>query len=221
MSTIDKVVIYAYASIKNALIMLNNRGYKVYDEKNIKGDEKYKLIDDELEKILGNIHVFNETYDDNMFFIFENDNKDKIFLQLFKNDLKKIIIVNKINEIIENNTINSIVCIGNEFPKNLNVELSDKNKIIIEFFKISELKIDVIRHELIPQHILLSNEEKKNFLDRTKFKESELPKIFITDRICRYYGGKVDDIFHISRKNMNNRIKNSGHGFFYRIVVLG
>ena len=38
----------------------------------------------------------------------------------------------------------------------------------------------------------------------------KIPNIKITDKICRYYNGKIDQIFRIYRKNK----------LYYRIVIL-
>lgn len=219
MDTIDEIIIKTYKSVKNALIMLHNRGYLVYDEKKVIGDNRHELINKELEELLGNIITFNETYDDKINFIFEKTDKSKVYLQLFKNITKKKDILQKITDICENNPIHNIICVGSDFPKNLQYDLSDNFKRHIEFFKIDELKIDIIRHELVPKHVLLTIEDKTKIMNERKYKESELPKIFITDRICRYYGGIDGDIFKIFRNNMTDRNKTSGSGIYYRIVV--
>lgn len=217
MDTIDEIIIKTYKSVKNALIMLHNRGYLIYDKDKV--NNSHELIDKELEEMLGNITTFDETYDDGMNFIFEKTDKSKVYFVLFKNITKKKDILQKITDICEDNPIHNIVCLGIEFPKNFQYELSDKFKRHIEFFIIDELKIDVIRHELVPKHILLTLEEKTKFISERKYKESELPKIFITDRICRYYGGINGDLFKILRNNMKDRNRTSGSGIYYRIVV--
>ena len=217
MDTIDEIIIKTYKSVKNTLIMLHNRGYLVYNEDKVHNN--HELIDKELEEMLGNISTFDETYDDGMNFIFEKTDKSKVYLLLFKNITKKKDILQKITNICEDNPIHNIVCLGIEFPKNIQYDLSDKFKRHIEFFTIDELKIDVIRHELVPKHILLTLEEKTKFIGERKYKESELPKILITDRICRYYGGINGDLFKILRNNMTDRNRTSGSGIYYRIVV--
>jgi DNA-directed RNA polymerase subunit H (RpoH/RPB5) len=66
----------------------------------------------------------------------------------------------------------------------------------------------------IPEHKLLSDEEKKAFLEI--FKESELAKINDTDMMSRYYAAKVGDIFKIVRPSLT-----AGKNIFYRKVVPG
>jgi len=76
----------------------------------------------------------------------------------------------------------------------------------IEIFNISELVFDVTTHVLVPKHILLTDEQCEQVI--SKFGK-KLPYIKKTDRICRHYDGKIDQIFEIQRPLE----------LYYRIVV--
>lgn len=84
----------------------------------------------------------------------------------------------------------------------------------VEFFFEYEMMEDIPSKMFIPEHILLLEDEKKDFLQI--FKESELAKINDTDIMSRYYAAKVGDIFKIVRPSLS-----AGKNIFYRKVVLG
>lgn len=81
-------------------------------------------------------------------------------------------------------------------------------------FFFHEFMEDIPSKNIIPQHILLTEEEKNELL--VNFKNKNLKKIFTTDMMSRYFDAKVDDIFRIERLNIT-----SGKGVDYRVVVQG
>jgi DNA-directed RNA polymerase subunit H (RpoH/RPB5) len=48
----------------------------------------------------------------------------------------------------------------------------------------------------------------------SKFSENELSKIYVADKMARYYGAKIGDIFRIVRPSLS-----AGNNVFYRRVV--
>jgi DNA-directed RNA polymerase subunit H (RpoH/RPB5) len=89
--------------------------------------------------------------------------------------------------------------------------LSNKNT---EFFLKHEMMIDIESVIFVPKHILLNDDEKKEYL--TKFNDTDLSKIFNTDIMSRYYGAKVGDIFKIIRPSIT-----AGKNIFFRKVING
>lgn len=83
-----------------------------------------------------------------------------------------------------------------------------------EFFFESEMLEDIPSKDIIPKHEIMKTDEKKELL--TKYSEAELSRILSTDIMCRYYGGKVGDIFKITRPSYT-----AGYSIFYRKVVVG
>ena len=76
--------------------------------------------------------------------------------------------------------------------------------------------INLIDHDIVPEHNLLSIEEKNDFKKIYDNDVSNLPKILLYDPISRYYNSKIGDIFRIKRPNIS-----SGYSIFYRVVVNG
>ena len=126
-------------------------------------------------------------------------------------------------------TIKKEASIENFLEKNADVHkfviinrLSDRAvKQILEYkntevFTMDELLIVVIDHYLVPLHILLSPEEKENYLTTFNHQIRDMKKILLNDPIAKFYGAKVGDMFKIIRPSIT-----AGKDIDYRIVIPG
>lgn len=176
--------------IKNVIKMLCNR--KLLDETKIDSYyndiiKNYNTLSYFEIKLLDNTLLNVMMIDSKITSLKKIDNIDEILL----NKKKKIFIVNSIqNKIWE-------VLIQNN----------------IEVFHYYEFLISIVDHDLVPDHILLTNNDKDEFLNLYKNQLSKVPFILQSDPITRYYNAQVDDIFKIKRVSPT-----TGISYYYRIV---
>jgi len=85
---------------------------------------------------------------------------------------------------------------------------------LLECFLEAELKFDITTHRMVPEHQVLSNEEKAELLKRYKLKDTQLPRMKTTDPISRYFGLQKGDVVRIIRKS-----DTAGRYVTYRVVM--
>lgn len=88
-----------------------------------------------------------------------------------------------------------------------------------QLFREVELASNITKHQLVPEHIKITGDERKRVIDKFATvngieKLDVLPGIFSCDPVAKYYNFKVDDIIKIKRPRPD--------GYFdlsYRIVI--
>ena len=75
-------------------------------------------------------------------------------------------------------------------------------------------KFNVLEHELVPEHILLTEEEAAEVLTRYNITRGQLPKIKTSDVVVKQIGAKPNDVIKIVRKSLT-----AGKAVAYRLVI--
>eukprot|EP00047_Mylnosiga_fluctuans_P023026 m.130718 g.130718 ORF g.130718 m.130718 type:complete len:222 (+) comp9458_c1_seq3:130-795(+) len=84
----------------------------------------------------------------------------------------------------------------------------------IQVFSKTELLVNVTKHQLVPQHDVLTDEEKAQLLARYKVSDDVLPSIQEDDPIARYYGLAKGQVIRITRRS-----ETAGRYVTYRITI--
>lgn len=80
----------------------------------------------------------------------------------------------------------------------------------------STRKVNILEHELVPQHILLSREDAAKLLKRMGISRRQLPWLLASDPAAKAIGAKPGDVVMIVRKSPT-----SGVSVSFRVVVRG
>jgi len=72
---------------------------------------------------------------------------------------------------------------------------------------------DILKHQLVPEHVILSEEEAEKVLEEMKIHAEQLPRIRTDDPVVKAIGAKEGDILKIIRESPT-----AGKFVTYRIV---
>ena len=174
----DKEKLTLYRVRKTVMEMLVDRGYIV-----------------PLSKINQSFDEFKESISDGNFTMSVQKDNDEGLLEsnrivvFFPNE-EKIAnehINNYIKKLYDQNIFHCILIVkGKMTPSAEKAIREHESTMNFEVFHEKELYINITRHEYVPKHIILSDNEKKELLKRYKVKDYQLPKILKGDAIARY-----------------------------------
>jgi DNA-directed RNA polymerases I, II, and III subunit RPABC1 len=114
----------------------------------------------------------------------------------------------------DNDCKRGILIVGGRFSNLAKAMLADVSGITVEHFREEEVVIDITEHELVPEHVVLTSEEKAQLLARYKLKDTQLPRIQQGDPVARFYGMQRGQVVKIIRPS-----ETAGRYVTYRIVV--
>eukprot|EP00123_Amoebidium_parasiticum_P019412 comp25125_c0_seq1/m.46958 comp25125_c0_seq1/g.46958 ORF comp25125_c0_seq1/g.46958 comp25125_c0_seq1/m.46958 type:complete len:211 (-) comp25125_c0_seq1:213-845(-) len=145
----------------------------------------------------------------------KNDQADKLFV-FFPEERK--IGVAPIKQYFEKmqaeSVYRSIIVVIDGISPMAKGQLNKVPKYTMEMFLESELLVNIMEHELVPKHIILTEEEKKEVLNRYKLKDSQLPRMQKSDPVARYFGLNRGQLVKIVRPS-----ETAGRYTTYRLVM--
>lgn len=139
--------------------------------------------------------------------------KTKYSIYLVNAKLSSIVQGTPLDDYLSNNIEVHKIVVAKEVSKKVVKQIISEYKNA-EFFFENEMLEDIPNKAFIPVHQILNDDEKEELL--SKFTDSELARILVTDMMSRYYAAKVGDIFRIVRASST-----AGKNIFYRRVVNG
>ena len=209
--TLDEEASKAFRVRKTCLKMLSKRGYNVAAEDRDMTTEEFvdRFGEKPSRESLTILADHKESgVSDKIFVFFPDDEKVgvkqiKLYSSRMKGEgVKKARLVVKVNL---TPAMKSVI-------REMSTGSGDRFRL--EYFKDSELLVDITEHELVPEHIVLSNAEKKTLLNRYRLKANQLPKIQLSDPVARYYGLIQKQVVKIIRVS-----ETAGRYITYRICV--
>ncbi|KNA07533.1 hypothetical protein SOVF_170940 [Spinacia oleracea] len=193
---------------KTVMQMLNDRGYLVTDD-----------------EINMTKQQFIEHYGDNMsrddLFLFKNkrnDTSDQIMVFFVIPETSKQAIgigpLRKCFERMEAEKVYRAILVVEQRLTPSAKKVCEITNIRMEVFQDSELLYNVTEHDLVPEHQVLTDGEKKAVLEKYGVKETQLPRMLVTDPIARHYGLQRGQAVKIIRPS-----ENAGRYVTYRYVT--
>lgn len=116
-------------------------------------------------------------------------------------------LIQNMNEHILEQGDSMIILTREKLSNELNLDsliesIINNNKIIIQLFWIDTLVINITKHEFVPKHRVISEEEKILLLKKYSLTSyNQLPLILKNDPVAKYYGMKRCDIVEIKRES--------------------
>nr|ADD24376.1 DNA-directed RNA polymerases I, II, and III subunit RPABC1 [Lepeophtheirus salmonis] len=208
----DDAEIYKLWKVRKTVMCLcHDRGYLVTQDELDQTIEQFKIQfgDKPSEKQpsrndLTILVAHNDDPTDQMFVFFPED--PKIGIKHIRTYCKRM---------QEENITRAIIVVQAGMTPSAKQSLMDMApKYILEQFLESELLINLTEHDLVPEHVVMTPEEKKELLKKYKLKENQLMRIQAGDPVARYYGLKRGQVVKIIRPS-----ETAGRYISYRLVV--
>ena len=194
MDTSSKNVMTVYKSRNNIIDLLQKRGFDVSEYNEFSINDVSMMIN-------------NKQLD----LLFSDNNDNKIFVKYY---LGKSLRPNNILEIAEdlfnleeilNKTDELLIIVKddiNDSIKNTLIQLWEQQNIFISIISLKRLQYNILNHVLVPEHIIMSNEEKNDIKKRYNIvNDSKFPEISRFDPVATVIGLRPEQLCKIIRSS--------------------
>ena len=191
-----------YKVRETILEMITDRGYTIPESENISFEQfEIKYNNKNLD-----IYIYDQNLEKKIYVYFHNDLKS-----FGKSDLKSN--MQKIISQYSDEDINIIFILRDKENSAVTKELSKESYKNVEVFLKKNMLFNITHHVYVPKHILLSQDEEKELLQKYNTTKGKLPKMSKLDPVAKYYGMKTDQVCKIIRKSPE-----VGEYIYYRLV---
>ncbi|SOV18467.1 DNA-directed RNA polymerase II, putative [Plasmodium sp. gorilla clade G2] len=197
-----------YKCRKTCCEMLEDRGYIITPREKLENFSSFKEMFEDNDRQRSKMGISTSH---------KNDANNRIIVY-FADEVKKTGVkpLRELTERMEEKSIQRAILVTQNiltpFARDAIKEAAPRH--IIENFLDTELLVNITKHELVPRHIPLTSDEKKNLLQRYKIMENKLPRIQDVDPVCRYFGLSKGQVVKIIRPS-----ETAGRYVTYRLVV--
>jgi len=73
---------------------------------------------------------------------------------------------------------------------------------------------EVLKHELVPEHEVLPEEDVERLLEKYEIDQRQLPKLLASDPVAREMGAEPGDVLEVKRESPT-----AGESVTYRLVI--
>ncbi|XP_021277539.1 DNA-directed RNA polymerases II and IV subunit 5A-like [Herrania umbratica] len=196
MSVSDEQITKLFKARRTVLQMLRDRGYSV-DDSDIQTTRRQFI-----EKFGDNIHLKR---DDLLIHCNKGDAPiDQIYV-FFPAELKVGVpmVRNCAKRMKADNVFNAILVVQKALTAPAKAAINEINSYFhMDVFEEAELLTNITEHMFVPKHTVLTDQEKKKLLEKYRVKETQLPRILVSDPVARYYGMKRGQVVKITRESV-------------------
>lgn len=141
----------------------------------------------------------------------KTDQREPLVIKLFLRRVKNPNNVPELVKFFDNYAkYHKILIVSDDNEKTSRTLVFDNTEVFFAW----QLMMNMIEHVSVPQHTLLSEDQKKEFMKSYNVKKSQCPQIYTVDKIAKYYNLQSDNVVRIVRPS-----EISGYGTMYRYTV--
>ena len=200
-----------YRIYENIFEYLKAINYETEDKKMIKEEfEKYSQFNRFI-KIKTTHETEGVIY---LFLLIDSSSNTKVVKSSGKKKADTYSFDTMLNTIPETKANATFICKDNVIPQITKAVMKYKKKEIkLKTIPSTRFMVNARNHILVPEHILCTEEEKKNIMNELQITSGMLPKIKITDTQIVWLNAKVGDVIKILRNDP------TGRSIYYRVVI--